>query len=85
MQKVVIENVSRSKSPLSLNFKDHSSVILGYGKSITVNEELLTPYINRRAKAGDFTLKRVNDTVKQPVKKKADSVPQENNYKKEDK
>lgn len=84
MQKVTIKNVSKSKMPMSINFNDRSSVILGYGENITVDETLLTPYIHRRAKARDFTIKKIGDTIKQPVKK-TDAVPPENKSKKEDK
>lgn len=80
MSKVCIKNVSKSKMPLSLNFKDHSSTILSYGNTFTVDEKLLTPYIYRRSKAGDFTINKVVDQ-KMSIKKKVEEESSDNNKK----
>lgn len=84
MSKVTITNVSKSQAPMSLNFKDHSSAILSYRKSITVEEDLLTPYIRRMTRTGDFKIKKLGDS-KPPVKKFTEEDAPKKESKKEDK
>lgn len=54
--KVVLKNISRKKTILSLDFGNGESAILQYGDSISVEEKYLTPYIQRRINEGDLRL-----------------------------
>lgn len=68
MSKVKITNVSKSKSPLYCGLKDGSSLSLQYGQSKIVEDSLLTPYLNRRIKYGDYKVAKLAEEVKTEVK-----------------
>ena len=59
MSKVKIQNVSKSHSPFYCGLADNSSLALQYGQSEIVEKSLITPYIDRRARAGDLLLTEV--------------------------
>ena len=83
--KVVLKNISRRKTILSLDFSNGESAILQYGGSVSIEEKYITPYIQRRINEGDLNLIKpvpevqsveeekpsVDTSVKKPIKKGA--------------
>ena len=65
MSKVKIKNVSKDKSPFYCGLANNSSLALQFGQTKTVEENLLTDYIKRRAKLGFLLLTQVK--VEEPT------------------
>lgn len=79
MAKVTIKNVTKSKSILSCDLSDKSSLILLYGESRTLDDSLITDYLRRRASAGDYKITPVKEVIKKDrVKTKPSTEVEEN-------
>ena len=63
MSKVNIKNVSKDRGPFYCDLSDKSSLVLQFGQSKTLEENLLTEYIRRRASLGYLIITPIIDTT----------------------